>query len=346
MSETGKPMFSSDYQEGCHPAILQRLNEHNFTPTSGYGEDPISDCAKAKIREAIGCPGAHVQFVIGGTQANALVIANLLRPYESVISPDTGHINGHESGAVEASGHKILTLKSKDGKITAEAIDAFMSRFLLDDAREHMTQPGLVYISLPTESGTLYSLDELVSIREVTKKYELKLFVDGARLAYALGTKGNTVTLKDLSRNADAFYIGGTKCGALFGEAVVFPDPANAKHFFALTKQRGALLAKGWLLGLQFDALFTDGLYESIGVKAVALADRIRRTLADRGYSLVFGSPTNQLFVCLEDDVYRRISEAAVVTYWGKPDECHTIARICTSWATTEEAVEALLKLF
>lgn len=340
-----KLFFASDYMEGAHPAILERLLQTNLEKTSGYGTDPYCAAAIEKIRAACDCPKGEVYFLGGGTQTNAMIIKNLLRPYQGVISADTGHIAGHEAGAIEHGGHKVLCVPAKDGKISAGSVEALMENFLQDDNRAHMVAPGMVYLSQPTESGTLYNLQELEAISAVCARYGLYLYVDGARLAYGLACPGNDVTLKDLARLCDVFYIGGTKCGALFGEAVVIPKPNLIPGFFTLMKQHGALMAKGRILGLQFDTLFTDNLYLRLGATAVAFADRIREKLQQKGLALCYGSPTNQVFVKLTDSQRVALEEQVNVSFWEKPDDAHTVVRIATSWATTEDDVEKLFKI-
>ncbi len=342
----GKLSFASDYMEGALPEILARLEENNYEKMGGYGTDTISAAAKEKIKKACEAPGADVWFLVGGTQTNAVVLTSLLAPYQAVIAATSGHISEHEAGAIEFAGHKVLALPAEDGKLSVESIRAVAKAYADDENREHGVMPGVVYLSQPTEFGTLYSLSELTAIRECCDTYGMALYIDGARLACALASRANDVTLPDLARLCDAFYIGGTKCGALFGEAVVFPKHDRVPHFFSIMKQRGALLAKGWLTGIQFDTLFTDGLYEKAGHAAVASADRIRSALVEKGYALAGSSPTNQVFVCLDDAVYERIKVQLEVLFWGKPDEHTSVIRIVTSWATTEEDVDALLALF
>ncbi len=340
-----KLLFASDYLEGAHPAILQRLTETNFVKTPGYGEDEYSEAARDRIRDACGVPDAAVYFLTGGTQANATVIDSLLRPYQGVIAAETGHISTHEAGAIEAGGHKVLTLPQSDGKIGAEAIKAAAKAYWGDANRAHMVMPGMVYLSQPTEYGTLYSQDELKAIGAVCKEYKMALYVDGARLAYGLACPDNDVSLSDLASLCDVFYIGGTKCGALFGEAVVIPDPNRMPCFFTQIKQHGALLAKGRIAAIQFDVLFTDGLYEKLGAHALALADRIRAALKDKGYEMPMVSPTNQVFVRLTDRQKERLDEETELSFWERTDEDHVVMRIATSWATTEEDVARLIEL-
>lgn len=337
--------FSSDYMQGAHPAVLRRLAEENLTPCAGYGSDRFSEAAREKIRAACGAPEAEIFFLTGGTQTNATVIGCMLQPWQGVVAADTGHVAVHEAGAIESGGHKVLTLPSTDGKLSADTLEAFVKSFLGDENREHMVAPGMVYLSQPTELGTLYSLAELRDIRRICREYNLRLYVDGARLAYALACPANDVTLRDLAENCDAFYIGGTKCGTLFGEAVVLPRKGAIPHFLTLIKQHGALLAKGFVAGLQFDALFTGGLYELIGRNAVAAADRIRAALDEKAYEQAFPSPTNQIFPLLKEEQYRRLSEKADLSFWERHADGRTVVRIATSWATTEEDVGALISI-
>jgi len=273
---TTKPSFASDYLEGAHPAIIQRLVETNLEQTVGYGLDPYSESAREKIRAACQAPNAEIRFLVGGTQANATCIDALLASYQGVIAADSGHINVHEAGAIEFGGHKVLSICGQDGKLSATSVDGYCTAWETDDSHDHMVMPGMVYLSQPTEYGTLYSLAELTAIKRVCDRHHLRMYVDGARLAYALACPANDVSLADLARLCDAFYIGGTKCGALFGEAVVVPRPGTIPHFLAIIKQHGALLAKGRAAGIQFDTLFTDDLYLHIGETAIRAADRIR----------------------------------------------------------------------
>lgn len=340
-----KLKFVCDYMEGAHPAIMNELLSTNMMQTSGYGLDEFSGSARDKIRKACGAPDAGVYFLVGGTQTNATVIDALLRSYQGVLCADTGHIAVHEAGAIEFGGHKVLPLSHKYGKITAAQVSSYMDTFLSDENHEHMVMPGMVYISQPTEYGTLYSLKELTALSETCHKYHLPLYVDGARLAYALASPENDVTLKDLARLCDVFYIGGTKCGALFGEAVVIPDPALIPHFFTIVKQHGALFAKGRILGIQFDTLFTDDLYLHIGETALSYAGSIKATLKEYGYRSYLDTPTNQIFVILENNLLRRLEEHAEFSFWEKYDDSHTVIRIATSWATTKEHTEALIAL-
>jgi threonine aldolase len=273
------------------------------------------------------------------------VIDALLRPYQGAIATESGHINVHESGAIELGGHKVLALAQENGKLTAQAVERCAQGYWQDDNREHMVMPGLVYLSQPTEYGTLYSLSELEAIRAVCDRYALPLYLDGARLAYALGGPENDVTLADLARLCDAFYIGGTKCGALFGEAVVFPQHDRVPHFFTIVKQHGALLAKGRIAGLQFDTLFTDGLYERLGRHAVAAADRLRAALRENGYELAFPAPTNQIFLVLDEAQREALSRRVEMSFWDNRADGRTVVRLATSWATAPEDMDALIAL-
>jgi len=344
-NDTAKLSFASDYQEGAHPAILQRLVETNLEKTPGYGADEYSESARRKIRAACAAPEADVYFLVGGTQTNATVIDALLRPYQGAIAAESGHINVHESGAIELGGHKVLALAQENGKLTAQAVERCAQGYWQDDNREHMVMPGLVYLSQPTEYGTLYSLSELEAIRAVCDRYSLSLYLDGARLAYALACPENDVTLESLARLCDAFYIGGTKCGALFGEAVVFPQHDRVPHFFTIVKQHGALLAKGRIAGLQFDTLFTDGLYERLGRHAVAAAERLRAALRENGYELAFPAPTNQIFLVLDEAQREALSRRVEMSFWEKRADGRTVVRLATSWATAPEDVDALIAL-
>lgn len=335
--------FENDYCEGAHPAVLQKLIETNMEKLPGYGTDHYCESAKEKIRAACGCPQADVFFLVGGTQTNAAVISALLRRYEGVIAPVTGHINGHEAGAVEYTGHKVLALPQKDGKLSAEDLKKFLETFHGDENREHMVFPGMAYISHPTEYGTLYTKAELEAISTVCREYEILLLLDGARLGYGLAGDFD-VTLEDIARLTDVFYIGGTKAGALCGEAVVFPQGAP-KHFMTMIKQQGALLAKGRLLGIQFDVLFTDELYKKISKNAIQTANRLKEALREKGYKLFIDSPTNQIFVILENGQMERLSRLAVFSFWEKYDDTHTVVRFVTSWATRMEKVEELISI-
>ncbi|MBQ9197501.1 MAG: low specificity L-threonine aldolase [Clostridia bacterium] len=334
--------FDCDYVEGAHPSILKMLAETNLEQTVGYGEDEYCQRARQKIREACHAPEAAVHFLVGGTQANVTVIASILRPHQGALCATTGHINVHETGALEATGHKALSLPHRDGKITAAQVAEYVENHYADSAFEHIVQPGLVYISHPTEFGTLYSLDELTALSETCRRYRLPLFLDGARLGYGLAA--GDVTLADLARLCDVFYIGGTKCGALFGEAVVIPNAALQKDFRYHIKQRGGMLAKGRLLGIQFDALFTDDLYSRITAGAVEQAGRVRAALAARNVKMYIDSPTNQQFPILSAAQRAYLERDFALSHWQKLDDDHDVMRVCTSWATTEENLRRLLE--
>ena len=336
--------FDSDYMEGAHPAILQRLMETNMEHTYGYGKDAYCESAKAKIRTACQCPEAEIYFLVGGTQTNATVIRGFLKPFEGVIAADTGHIGVHEAGAIESGGHKVLTIPHKNGKLEAAAVKHYLERFYQDGSCTHMVQPGMVYISHPTEYGTLYTKKELEEISEVCHKYELPLFLDGARLGYGLVSPETDVTLEDIARYTDVFYIGGTKVGALCGEAVVFTKKAP-KHFMTMVKQQGALLAKGRILGIQFDTLFTDDLYTKISKNAIETAMKLKKALQEKGYQLYLDSPTNQQFVVLENKKKEELGKEVQFDFWEKYDEDHTVIRFATSWGTKMEDIDALIEL-
>ena len=334
--------FHNDYSEGCHEKVLQKLIKTNMEQTPGYGTDDYCLSAAQKIKAACGREDLDVHFLVGGTQANLTVIDAALRPYQGVLCAVSGHINVHETGAVEATGHKVLPLPSGDAKITAAQIAMAVKAHREDDSFEHTVQPKLVYISNPSELGTLYTLSELEALSAVCREKGLYLFLDGARLGYGLAAKGNDVTMEDLARLCDVFYIGGTKVGALFGEAVVIANRELARDFRYLIKQRGGMLAKGRLLGVQFDALMEDGLYFRIAGKADAMADQIRASLHKAGYPLAVEGITNQIFPILPDKVLAELEKKYVFCPNGRIDETHSSIRICTSWATTQEAVDAL----
>ena len=337
-----KLWFASDYMEGAHPALMARLAETNMEHCAGYGLNVYSESAREKIRVACEAPEADIFFLAGGTQANACVIDAVLRPYQGVMAAETGHVSVHEAGAIEYGGHKVLTLPHEAGKVTAASIAACIEAWRSDENHDHMVMPGMAYISQPTEYGTLYSLAELEEISRVCHKNDVALFLDGARLAYALACDANDVTLADIARLCDAFYIGGTKCGALLGEAVVFPKHDYVPHFFSIIKQHGALLAKGRVCGVQFDELFTDGLYGHIGRVAIEAADRIRALLVEYGYELAIDSPTNQVFVALDDAQLAALSECVEMGFIENLPDGRTVMRFATSWATRLEDVDAL----
>ncbi len=337
--------FDTDYMEGAHPEVMRRLMETNLEQTPGYGCDAYTARAKDLIREACGQPQAAVQFLVGGTQTNATVIDALLARHEGVLGAETAHINVHEAGAIEATGHKVLVLPSHDGKVQADEVEAYIRNFYRDETYEHMVAPGMLYISHPTEYGTLYTLRELEDLSRVCREAGIPLYMDGARLGYGLAAEGTDVTLKDIARLCDVFYIGGTKVGALFGEAVVAARPERLPHFFSLVKQHGALLAKGRLLGVQFGTLFTDDLYRRIGAHAVRLALKLKQAFVEKGYKLHIDSPTNQQFVCLPNTVIDRLMPEATFELWGPRGETETVVRFVTSWATREEDVDKLIDL-
>ena len=334
--------FNNDYSEGCHPAVLDALIRTNLEQTPGYGEDLYCSRAAEKIRKLCGREDLYVQFLVGGTQTNLTVIAAALRPHQGALGPEGAHINVHETGAVEATGHKVLTVPSADGKITAQQVRETVEAHRADSSFEHMVQPKMVYISNPTEYGTLYSLSELEALSETCRQLGLYLFLDGARLGYGLAAKGNDVTMEDLARLCDVFYIGGTKVGALFGEAVVISNPAISEDFRYLIKQRGGMLAKGRLLGVQFDALLEDELYFKIAAQADALADQIRACIDALGFPYLVPGVTNQIFPIFPDSLLEELAKDFSFTEMGRVDETHRAVRFCTSWATRPDQVEAL----
>lgn len=335
--------FESDYNNGCLPEILRRLSETNDEKASGYGFDPYTERAKERIRKACDMTEAEVHFLVGGTQTNATAIDSLLQGCEGVLSVDTGHINVHESGAVEAFGHKVLVLPGiAGGKMAASQIDDYMRKFLADETYPHMVQPGMVYITLPTELGALYSRKELADIYAVCQQYGLRLYVDGARLGYGLIAEGNDIDLPFLAHHCDAFYIGGTKVGALLGEALVYTNTRAPKYIFTIIKRHGALLAKGRVLGLQFDTLFADDLYFRVSRHAIDMAQALRRVFAKHGLSLGIDSPTNQQFVILSKEQKQRLAEEIAFEIWEPLPDDRLLCRFVTCWATTEADIAAL----
>ena len=338
--------LQNDYSEGAHPRILQRLAEINLEQNPGYCTDSYCAGAAEKIRQACACPEAEVFFLVGGTQTNQVVIDTVLAPYEGVVAARTGHVSCHEAGAIEFSGHKVLTLPQHEGKICATELQELARSFWQDDNHEHMVFPGMVYISHPTEYGTLYSKQELEAIARVCREFKMSLYMDGARLAYGLTAPGTDVTLADIARLCDVFYIGGTKCGAFFGEAVVFTKGNMPARFLTRVKQHGALLAKGHIAGIQFDTLFTGNLYCEIGAHAIRLAQILQQGLRDAGLELYINSPTNQQFVELPDTVIKKLEERGVVySFWEKTAPGKTVIRFVTSWATKEETVRELIQI-
>lgn len=334
--------FHNDYNAICHPEILKKITEFSSVRMPGYSTDSCCQEAADLIRKKCNAPDAAVHFLVGGTQTNLTVIAAALRPHQGVVAAESGHINVHETGAIEATGHKVITVPSKDGKVQPHLAAQIVDGQRLSEDAEHIVQPKMIYISNPTEYGTLYSLSELEELSRLCRDKGLYLFVDGARMGYGLTASDNDITLADYARLCDVFYIGGTKVGAMFGEAVVIPNPMIAEDFRYLMKQQGGMLAKGWLLGLQFKALLEDDLYFAISAHADRLADKIRDTLQSLGYSLYLPGTTNQIFVTLPDGLLDKISDNFTYANWEKPDEAHTTVRFCTSWASTQEEVNAL----
>ena len=337
--------FDCDYMEGAHPEVMRRLMETNLEQTPGYGNDRYTGNAKKLILEACGLDGktGKVFLLVGGTQKNATVIDGLLARHEGVLAADTAHINVHEAGAIESTGHKVLALPSYDGKVKAADIEKYIKDFYADESHMHMVTPGMLYISHPTELGTLYSFSELEAISRVCRKAGIPLYLDGARLGYGLAADGTDVTLKDVARLCDVFYIGGTKIGTLFGEAVVVTRPDLLRNFTPLVKQHGALLAKGRLLGVQFETLFTDGLYMEISRHAVNMAMKLKKAFTDNGYRLFIDSPTNQQFVYLPNEEIDRLRKIASFELWGSRKDKETPVRMVTSWATREEDVDEFI---
>lgn len=337
--------FDSDYLEGAHPAILAKLTETNLEQTPGYGNDKYCENARAKIKAACNCPQAQVYFISGGTQTNATVIDTLLASYQGVIAAQTGHIAAHEAGAVEFCGHKVITLPEHNGKLNAVDVEDYLETFYADESWEHMVIPGAVYISHPTEWGTLYTKQELQKLSEVCHKYDIPLFLDGARLGYGLTSDDTDVTLHDIAQLCDVFYIGGTKVGALLGEAVVITKPNLIPHFFTSIKQHGALLAKGRVLGIQFDVLFTDDLYLKIARNAIDKANKMKEIFKAKQYRFYLETPTNQQFIIMENSKMQELRQKISFSFWAKYDENHTIVRFATSWATTDEAIEEIASI-
>ena len=336
--------FQCDYNEGAHPLILQRLTETNMEQTIGYGEDHYCAQARELIKQACEREDIDVHFLVGGTQTNTTVIAHTLRPYQGVISAVSGHINVHETGAIEATGHKVLAVPSPNGKLTAAQIEGVVQAHLNEDGPEHMVQPGMVYISFPTEVGTIYTHAEMEAISTMCRKYGLPLFVDGARLGYGLCSPECDITLPQLAKWADVFYIGGTKVGALFGEAVVITNESMKRDFRYSIKRHGGMLAKGRLLGIQFATLFTDGLYMQIAQHAIDEAMRIKAALQAKGIGFLIDSPTNQQFPIFSNAQLEELNKTYLFSVWQQIDDTHTAVRICTSWATKHENVDRLIE--
>lgn len=336
-------LFQCDYNEGAHPLIMQRLLETNLEQTVGYGEDEYCKSAADKIRRTCGDDTLAVHFLVGGTQTNMTVIDCALRSYQGVLCADTGHINVHETGAVESLGHKVLSLPSEDGKITAKQVEEAYQEHIHNGSFEHMVQPKMVYLSNPTELGTIYYKEELKEIYRVCRENGLYLFLDGARLGYGLAAPDNDLSLQDIAKYTDVFYIGGTKVGALFGEAVVISREELKRDFRYFIKQKGGMLAKGRLLGVQFDTLFTDNLYLDISRHAIELAEKLRAAFVRKGYELIAPNRTNQIFVKLPDTHLEAISSEFSFSYDHRADDTHSVVRFCTSWATKEENVEKLI---
>ena len=338
--------FTSDYVNGAAPEVLNHLLETNSKNLTGYGSDDYCEIAISKIKKACNKPDADVYFLTGGTQTNQIVISTVLKPFEGVIAANTGHVSGHEAGAIEFSGHKVLQISHKDGKLSDNSIENLIKDFYNDRNHEHMVFPGMVYISLPTEYGTLYSKNELQNIYQVCQKYNIFLYIDGARLGYALASPQNDLSLNDIANLCDAFYIGGTKVGALCGEALIFTNNRfeTPAHFITQIKQHGALLAKGRLLGVQFDALFTDNLYYKIGEHGILMAEKLKSIFKTKGFRFYLESPTNQQFIILENSKMEELSKTIAFSFWEKYDENHTVVRFATSWSTTQQDLEELEK--
>lgn len=336
--------FQCDYSEGAHPRILELLCRTNLEQTVGYGEDHYCTEARSAVRKAIGREDVDVHFLVGGTQTNATVISSILRPHQGVLCAASGHINVHETGAIEHGGHKVLTIDSSDGLLSADSIREAVKAHYSEDGPEHVVQPGMVYISFSSEVGTVYTLSQLKEISQVCREYSLPLFIDGARMGYALASEGCDVTLSDIASLADVFYIGGTKQGALFGEAVVIVNDALKKDFRYFIKQNGGMLAKGRLLGIQFIGLFEDDLYFSLSEHAVSQALKIRDAFRQKGYAFLVDSPSNQQFPILDNETMERLAVDFKFSVWQKIDDGHTAVRFCTSWATETEATDALVR--
>ncbi|MGO0057987.1 threonine aldolase family protein [Streptococcus suis] len=338
--------FENDYNKGAHPVLLEALVARNQEGLSGYGTDRYTQSAIEKIRQAIACPQAQITFLAGGTQTNQIAINSMLASYEGVIAADTGHISTHEAGAIEFSGHKVLTLPHHEGKITASEVDNFIKDFYADANHAHMVHPGMVYISHPTEYGTLYSKSEMEDLSQVCRQHNIPLFLDGARLGYGLAARDTDLDLQTIAELTDVFYIGGTKLGALLGEALVFTKNNQPKNFVSIVKHHGALLAKGRLIGVQFDRLFTGDLYIELGRHAIAMAEQLIEILEEKGFQFYLKSPTNQQFVIVKNEELPKLSESGIAySFWEKYDDSHSIIRFATSWSTSQEDIDDLRKI-
>lgn len=337
--------FESDYNNGCHEEILKALVETNSTFENGYGDDQYTKLAEERIKKACKCPDGQVFLLTGGTQTNAVVISSILKPWQGAVCAQTGHIHDHEAGALEHTGHKTLPIAQKNGKISAKDLKTYIENFYKDGNYQHKVFPGLVYISMATELGTVYSKKELTDIYQVCKDNKITLFIDGARLGYALMSKKSDLTLPQICKLCDVIYIGGTKVGALCGEAVVFTHNNAPENFFTMVKQNGALLAKGRLLGVQFATLFNKDLYFKISEHAIKQADELKKILKKKGYKFYLETPTNQQFVIVENKKLTQLKKKVVYAFWDLYDKNHTVIRFCTSWATTDEDLKALEKV-
>lgn len=337
--------FESDYTEGAHEKVLEKLFETNMEKLSGYGFDKYCESAKEKIKKACQCFNAEISFLVGGTQTNTVIIDAMLNKFEGVIAAKTGHISVHEAGAIENTGHKVIEINHNNGKIVADELESYLHSFWQDDNHEHMVFPGMVYISHPTEYGTLYSKNELKIISEICRKYKIPLYLDGARLGYGIMSNNTDLTLPLIAECCDVFYIGGTKVGALCGEAVVFTKNNMPKHFMTIVKQHGALLAKGRLLGIQFDALFTDDLYFKISRHAIEMAEILKKGFKEKGYSFYIDSSTNQQFIILQNSKMEELNKKVCFSFWEKIDDEHTVVRFATSWATEKDDILKLMEM-
>ncbi|HEP1811858.1 TPA: aminotransferase class I/II-fold pyridoxal phosphate-dependent enzyme [Streptococcus suis] len=338
--------FENDYNKGAHPALLEALVVSNQEGLSGYGTDTYTKSAIEKIKLATACPQAQITFFTGGTQTNQIVISSMLASYEGVIAADTGHISTHEAGAIEFTGHKVMTLSHKDGKITANDVDSYIKDFYADANHAHMVHPGMVYISHPTEYGTLYSKSELEALSRVCRIHNIPLFLDGARLGYGLASPESDLDLQAIAELTDVFYIGGTKLGALLGEALVFTKNNQPKNFVSIVKHHGALLAKGRVTGVQFDCLFTDDLYLKLGRHAIAMAEQLKEILQEKGFQFYLKSPTNQQFVIVKNEELTRLTETGIAYgFWEKYDDSHSVIRFATSWSTSQSDIDELINI-